>query len=354
MFAGVLKAIDNISYEEREIPPLKDDWILVNVKYAAICGSDIPRVKVKGTYSFPTVPGHEFSGIISQVGSQVDGFKPGDRVTVYPLVSCGSCSYCLNGNENLCGNYNYLGSRCDGGFAEYVVCPARNVIRVPENVSLEEAALVEPLSVALRGVKRAGVKRGGRVIIFGLGPIGLFAIQWAKKNGAVKIVGIDRNAHKLDIALRLGADFVLNSNEGDYLQKLHSIKSDYPFDVVLECSGSNLFQDQAITTVKKGGVISLLGNPQKETSFSEKTFQLLLRNEITLIGSWNSLIVPGENEWQEVLHSLSDGTISAMPVITHRFPLSEIKDVFDNLYERKYDHYCKGIFVVNATESDLT
>lgn len=349
MFAGVLKAINDIQYEQLEVPSLKAGWVMVKVTYAAICGSDIPRVKVKGTYSFPTVPGHEFSGVISQLGPDVTDLREGERVTVYPLLPCGSCSYCTSDTENLCTNYNYLGSRCNGGFAEYVACPAKNVLRIPADVSLEEAALVEPLAVALRGVKRAGVRKGSTVVVFGLGPIGLFALQWAKKNGADNVIGIDRNAHKLEIALTVGADSVLNSTDENYLPRLRSLIEAHPVDVVLECSGANLFQDQAITTVKKGGVISLLGNPQKDTHFSEKTFQLLLRNEITVIGNWNSLSNLKESEWREVLHSLSTKAVSVMPVITHRFPLSMVREVFDNLHERKYDRYCKGVFVVDPS-----
>ena len=344
-FAGVLHGIDDIRYQDQELPILKEDEVLVKVRSAGVCGSDIPRVKTKGTYHFPTIPGHEFAGFISKRGEKVQNVEMGDRVTVYPLIPCGQCNYCQANKENLCQDYNYLGSRCDGGFAEYVKCPARNVLPLPDQVSFEEAALVEPMAVALRGVKRSKIRFGNKVVVFGLGPIGLFAAQWAKLMGASLVIGIDRNNHKLEIAKELGADHVFNSNTENYKNQIKEILMGEA-DVILECSGANVFQEKAIELIKKFGTISVLGNPKQDVVFKEKIFQWILRKEITLIGSWNSLITNQENEWQLVLEALKSKKISAIPLITHRFKLPEIKQVFDNLYDRKYENYCKGVFMI--------
>lgn len=344
--AGVLESINNINYKNIEISELKVGEVLVKVKCAGICGSDIPRVKTKGTYHFPTIPGHEFAGIVSSIGNDVNSVSIGDRVTVYPLISCQECSYCLDGKDNLCENYNYLGSRCDGGFAEYVKCPARNLLKISEQVSFEEAALIEPIAVGLRGVKRSKIKLGDKIIVFGLGPIGLFALQWAKLKGASLVVGIDRNNHKLEIAKEVGVDYVINSNDEACDKRIKELVGSTGADVILECSGANVFQEKAIDLVKKFGTISIIGNPKGDVTFKEKCFQWILRKEITLIGSWNSLIVDRENEWQEVIDALESKKLQVMPMITHRFALPEIKEVFDNLYEKKYGGYCKGVFVV--------
>ena len=345
-FAGILHQIDDLQYQNIELPEIKENEVLVQVKCAGICGSDIPRVKTKGTYTFPTIPGHEFAGIVFKKGNKASHLQVGDRVTVYPLIPCHSCTFCQSGKENLCDNYNYLGSRCDGGFAEYVKCPADNIIKIPEKVTFEEAALVEPMAVALRGVKRSHIKSGDKVVIFGLGPIGLFAAQWAKLRGAKVILGVDRNKHKLEIAQRVGLDYALNSSDDRLDVNMKELIGSEGPDVVLECSGSNEFQEKAIALVKKSGTISFIGNPAGNVVFQEKYFQLILRKEVTLIGSWNSLITSAENEWKEVVEHLALGTIHVFPIITHRFKLSEIKEVFDNLHLKKYDRYCKGIFLM--------
>ena len=343
-FAGVLYGIDDLRYQNIVVPKINETEVLIEVKSAGICGSVIPRVKTKGTYIFPTIPGHEFAGIVFAKGNKVQKVTVGDRVSVYPLIPCKQCSYCRENKENLCDNYNYLGSRCDGGFANYVKCPAENVLKIPEKVTFEEAALLEPMAVAFRGVKRGRIRPGDKVIIFGLGPVGLFAAQWAKLMQASLVIGVDRNEHKLKIARKCGIDQVIDSGREDYDQKIKEITGSTGVDLVFECSGANLFQEKSIELIKKFGTISLIGNPQGDVIFKEKNFQLILRKEITLIGNWNSLITPDENEWETVLAALASGKLLVSPIITHRFELKDIKQVFDDLQDKKYKDYCKGIF----------
>ncbi len=349
-FAGVLHGIDDLRYQTVEVPRISDNEVLVEVKCAGICGSDIPRVKTKGTYSFPTIPGHEFSGIVSAKGNKVETVKIGERVSVYPLIPCRNCSYCQEKKENLCEDYNYLGSRCDGGFANYVKCPSENILKIPETVTFEEAALLEPMAVALRGVKRGEIKPNHKVIVFGLGPIGLFAAQWAKLMRASLVIGVDRNEYKLKIARECGVDQIINSNEENYEIKIRELVGPRGADIIFECSGANLFQEKAIELIKKFGTISLIGNPKGDVLFKEKYFQWILRKEITLIGNWNSLITPEENEWEMVLTALASGKLKVSPVITHRFELKDIKLIFDNLQDKRYTDYCKGIFLMGGKE----
>lgn len=166
MKAAVLYSIDDLRVEEVPTPEVKDGWVLIKVDSAGICGSDIPRIKKTGTYSFPLIPGHEFSGKVLETG---------EKVAVYPLIPCGECVFCKTGEFNLCDHYDYLGSRRDGGFAQFVSVPEGNLIPVPENVSLEDAALAEPATVAQHAVKRSKLVKGGTVLVVGAGTIGYFA-----------------------------------------------------------------------------------------------------------------------------------------------------------------------------------
>ena len=158
---------------------------------------------------FPTVCGHEFAGIVDACGPGVDGFTPGDPVVVFPLLWCGTCSACEQGKYVQCRDYDYLGSRSDGAFAEYVVAPKANLIRVPQGVTLEEAAMTEPAAVALHAVRRAQTSLAGKTVaIFGAGPIGLMTAQWARIMGATTVFLFDIVAEKLALAKRLGFDEV--------------------------------------------------------------------------------------------------------------------------------------------------
>jgi L-iditol 2-dehydrogenase len=331
MYAAVLHGINDIRYQEVPTPTPGIGEVLVKVKSAAICGSDIPRVKTKGTYNFPTIPCHEFSGVVDALGEGVESGWQGKRVAVYPLISCKKCDFCVSGKDNLCDNYNYLGSRCDGAFAQYVKTPVANLLPLPDAVTFEQASLIEPLGVAMRGLNKAGVKAGDEIVVFGLGTIGLSVVQLAIQRGA-RVTGIDRNSHKLEIARSFGATAVTNLEEVGKC------------DAVIECTGSEVFNQAAIEKVKKSGVIARLGNPSGVISFPESNFQNILRKELTITGVWNSLLLDNVNEWRDVLGVMPH--LQPEKIITHRFNLSDAKEVFDKLHAREYDGYCKGVFVL--------
>ena len=187
MDALVLHDVGDARFESISKPEVSDGEVLVRVGFCGVCGSDIPRVFVKGTYSFPTVCGHEFAGTVEACGPGVDDLETGAAVAVFPLLWCGRCPACEQGKYVQCFDYDYLGSRSNGGFAEYVVAPRRNLLRVPEGVSLDEAAMTEPASVALHALRRGGGTRPGEsVAVFGAGPIGVMVAQWARAMGAAR------------------------------------------------------------------------------------------------------------------------------------------------------------------------
>ncbi len=224
MNALVLHAVGDARFEQIPRPKPATGEALVRVAFCGICGSDLPRTFVKGTYRFPTVCGHEFAGVVESCGEGVTQVAPGDRVVVFPLLWCGKCAACERGNFVQCSNYDYFGSRRDGALAEYVAAPVRNLVRVPEGVSLEAASMTEPAAVALHALKRAGGGFIGQsVVIFGAGPIGLMAAQLARVMGAAQVILFDLVARKLAMAVRLGFPLAFNPRETDPLEKVQEL-----------------------------------------------------------------------------------------------------------------------------------
>jgi len=184
MKAAVLHAPGDLRVEDVPVPAIGPDDVLVRVMAAGICGSDIGRVMVTGTYRFPTVPGHEFAGQIEKTGANVTHLVAGDRVAVAPLMPCFDCEWCRAGKFSLCDSYDFMGSRSDGAFAEFVKAPARNVMKIPDSVSYDAAATIEPAAIILHGIHKLDVSLGDAVAVVGCGALGYFALQFAKLSGA--------------------------------------------------------------------------------------------------------------------------------------------------------------------------
>lgn len=324
MNALVLHGVGDARLEQIPRPALEDGHVVVRVAFCGVCGSDIPRVFVKGTYKFPTVCGHEFSGTVVECGRGVDDLEPGDRVAVFPLIWCDRCPACERGKFVQCLDYDYLGSRRDGAFAEYVVAPRRNLLRVPDGVSLEEAAMTEPASVALHALRRAGgTSPGETVAIFGAGPIGLMVAQWARAMGASDILLFDIVPRKLELARDLGFSDVHDGREGNPLEKVHSRTSGQGAHVSVEAAGVPATLLQAAEAARRGGRVVLLGNPSADVSLSAPLISQLMRREIDVHGTWNSDFSPSGNDddWHTTLEAMASKTIDLLPLVTHRVPL---------------------------------
>lgn len=339
MLAAVLHAPGDLRIEHVPIPKPSENQVLVHVKAAGICGSDLPRIMVNGTYHFPTIPGHEFCGEIAQTGTNVSGLSVGDRVLVAPILPCGKCDSCQQGHYGQCDNYNYLGSRTDGGFAEYVAAPAENIIHLPDSVTFLEGAAVEPAAVTLHGIMRLKFRAGDCAVVLGCGAIGLFAIQFAKIMGATDIIAVDINNEKLDFAKQAGATHLINSMKKDALAEINSITKTAGADVVIETAGSNITQVQSIQVCKKHGQILYLGTAHKDVVLSPKVFEHIIRREITITGSWNSYSAPFPGrEWFAVLRFIEQGSLKISPFITHQFPLKKAPEVIHDMSERKFTY----------------
>lgn len=330
MKAGVLHAREDIRYEEIATPSPKAGQVLIKVKYTGICGSDLPRVNGDASHYFPNILGHEFSGIIAEIGEGVTTLKVGDRVSGVPLVPCFTCDDCQSGNYSLCKKYSFIGSRQFGSFAEYVVVPEKNAVKFDESISFEQGAFFEPITVALHGLNRLDYKGGKTVAILGGGTIGLFTMQWAKIFGAKKVAVFDISKERLKLAKRLGADTGINTLEDDFKEKAKSFTDGKGFDYVYETAGNTITMKMAFELVANKGAVSLIGTPTKEISFRVDEWENLNRKEFTLTGSWMSYSAPfpGE-EWELTAHYFKTGILKFdESFIFKKMPLSEISDAF--------------------------
>jgi len=309
--------------------------LLIRVGACGVCGSDIPRVFEKGTYRFPLIPGHEFAGQVEAVGEGVGGDWAGAAVAVFPLLPCGQCSLCRVGAYAQCEDYDYLGSRRDGAFAEYVCASEWNVLRLPAGVSVEAGAMVEPAAVAVHALRQARLDMGDTVVIFGAGPIGLMLGQWARIWGASRVLLVDVDAAKLDFARKAGFEDTFNPRlQGNVAMWVEEMLEDGA-DVVVEASGSTAAYEQCMAAARTFGRVVLMGNPAGDMTLSQKAYWALLRKELRVTGTWNSVYggFP-KDEWRMALAAMAAGTLRPTELITHRVALAEVPAALEMMRAR--------------------
>lgn len=337
MKAYVLHAVNDLRYDDIPIPDCPKDWAIVEVKAAGICSSDIARVFTKGTYHFPTIPGHEFAGIVKSVGCESDNRWIGKKVGIFPLIPCRTCSQCKEKHYEMCANYDYVGSRRDGGFAEYVAVPVWNLIELPDNIRYEEAAMLEPLSVALHAIKIGDVKQGDSVAIIGTGMIGIAAGQWAKKFDAKNVTVIGRNEDKRNLIENCGLEYKV-SNFTDDMDE---------YDFVLEAVGTPSSVETSISCCKAGGSLLLMGNPSGDMHISQNVYWKILRKQLTVRGTWNSSYDgTNQSDWTDAVSALSLGEIKVNSLISHCFKQEELMQGLE-LMKKHNEPYCKVMTLWN-------
>lgn len=351
MKAWVLHGINDLRYETVDNPVLSDNEVLVAVKAAGICGSDIPRIYRIGTYSYPLIPGHEFSGIVTECGKAVDQSLMDARVGVFPLIPCGECRPCRNWQYEMCRNYSYLGSRRDGGFAEYVAVPADNLIRLPDNVTFEEAAMLEPMAVAVHAIRHVTISDTDTIVVCGLGTIGLLMLMFLleKGNGSShKILVIGNKDFQRQTAGQMGLppECYCDSRQQDAHKWIMEHTSGRGADVFFECVGKNDTVVQAVDAAAPAGRIVLVGNPASDMVLEKAVYWKLLRNQITVKGTWNSSFTgESDDDWHYVLDRISRKKIDPAALITHRFELDDLGQGFQIMLNKEED-YCKVIGVL--------
>jgi L-iditol 2-dehydrogenase len=334
---GKMKAVrmykpKDLRVEEVPKPKMQADEAMVKVHACGVCGSDIPRILTYGAHVSPIICGHEFSGEIEAIGENVKDFKVGDRVVVPPLIPCGECEWCKKGIYSLCEDYDYYGSRRDGAYAQYVSVKESNLMHVPDNVSYEDAATLDPCANAWHGlINRGHFNKGDTVAVVGAGPIGLFAVQIAHMKGAKKIFAIDVWDKKLEIAEKVGADVVINSLEQDPVEIIKKETAGEGVNVVCDFSGAPSAQKQAILMASKMGRVVFLGISHKGLDLSAEEVDTLMRGQLEIAGSWNSFTDPFPGaDWTESLKMYEKG-MSAKEIISHKLTLDEVPAIFEKI-----------------------
>ena len=334
MKACVLEDIGKLVYKEVADPVMKPGEVLMRIRACGICSSDIPRIFETGTYHFPTIPGHEFSGEIIDAYDEKNKELIGRRAAVFPLIPCRECPSCKEEEYARCDNYDYFGSRCDGGMAELLAVPVWNLVFFSGSLDFSDAALCEPASVACHAVDRGGVGEGDTVIVVGTGTVGILEAFWARAKGAAKVILIGRSEEKLSFIRSLGFENVINVSEKDPEQTVRELTGGSGADVCLECVGNPQAVNTAVICAKKGGRVVLTGNPSGDITFEKAVYWKILRNELTVIGTWNSSFSEKINDWKKTIKYMENGQLPADKLVTHKFSLAETCKALDVLKDR--------------------
>jgi L-iditol 2-dehydrogenase len=330
MKALLLTEYRHLELTDMPAPEIGDEDVLVRVRACGICGSDVHGYDgSSGRRIPPLVMGHEAAGVVAKVGKAVRNVQEGDRVTFDSTVYCGKCFFCRRGQINLCDNRNVLGVSCGdyrrhGAFAEYVSVPQHIVYRLPENLSFEEAALIESVSIAVHAVGRTPVRLGDTAVVVGTGMIGLLVVQALRAAGCGRIIAVDIEDFKLERALTLGADEGLNSRKVDVGAEIAARTEGRGADLAVEVVGATASLGTAIASVRKGGAVTLVGNLAPTV---ELPLQAAVTRELSLYGSCSSC-----GEYPRCIDLMSRGEIRVKPLISAMAPLEEGPAWFDRLY----------------------
>lgn len=322
--------------------------VLLKVRAAGICGSDLPRAYVNGPYHYPLVLGHEFAGQIEGVGEGMDPALIGRKAAIFPLIPCNKCQFCKEHHYAKCTNYSYFGSRQDGAFSEYVTVPEFNLIMLDDNADLREAAMIEPAVVGLHVMRRAHLDLNDNVVIYGAGPIGIMIARWAKIYGANRVLMVDVDKKKIGFAVSLGfseAD-MCDASEKDPVEWVLEQTGGNGADVCIEGSGSSPGLVNSLRSCRVYGKVLMLGNPHSDMKIPREVYDKFMRKEATILGVFNSVYKQGpHNEWEEAAAAIQSGKLKVADLITHEVPIDELNDLFDLMHNNKA-LYCKGMMVM--------
>lgn len=324
-----------IEYSDIPRPQIKDNEVLAEIAYAGFCATDIElltgeMVHIKnGNTTYPIIPGHEWSGTIVEVGKDVRDFKVGDLVTSDVSLGCGECETCRQGHYNLCPNREVIGSyrNRQGVFAQYVAVPQRHLYKLPEGLSLEEAALAEPAATAMYAVSKARIPAGAQVLVIGDGPIGQLAAQLANIAGASKVIMAGSWDEKLAIAKECGIAETINYHKEDVVQRARELTEGGP-EIIIETSGNNSALGNAVQALKPTGRIVAVS--WYNGSAVEVAMNTVIVKDAELIGSLAS-----PNSFTPVLRYMAEGKLKVKPLITHVKPLAEFEDVIKMIRAKK-------------------
>lgn len=348
MKAYVLRGVNQFQMEEIEKPSLQKGEVLVKVMAAGICGSDIPRAYQTGAHRHPIVIGHEFSGKVVEVAADGEDKWLDKAVGVFPLIPCRECGPCRNSQYEMCRNYDYLGSRRDGAFAEYVAVPKECLIELPEGVSYEAAAMLEPMAVATHAMRGFRAEKDDYIVVCGLGTIGLFLTMFLRETGAEHILVIGNKDFQKERVFSLGiseenyCDMRAQNVEEWILARTEGRGADLFF----ECVGKNETFARAVNLTAPAGRVMLVGNPHSDMTLEKTVYWKILRNQLTVKGTWNSSFTgEAEDDWHYVLDLLAQKKIIPEQMITHRFSMEELERGFQIMRDKTEDYIkIMGVF----------
>ncbi len=327
MKAYVLEKVGQLTYKDVPEPQLQKDEVLVEVVNAGICGSDIPRIFKTGTYHFPTIPGHEFAGIVRQAAGEENKHLVGKKVGAFPLIPCMKCEPCKGKAHEMCRSYNYLGSRTDGGFAEYVAVPVWNLIALPSAVSFEDAAMLEPACVALHAIRQADMSNVRSAVVYGCGTIGTLVLQWLTAMGVENLYAVGTRTEQQDLVAGVAKCIFCNCREKNPVDFIKEQTQDAGVDIVFECVGVNESINNAVSLVRAGGQVVLVGNPAGDIGFDKQTYWKILRQQLKIYGTWNSSFTKEEeDDWHQAVKAIQAGKIRPSAQITQRFSFDRLHD----------------------------
>ena len=329
----LLSEYNHLDVVDTPVPSTGPDEVLVQVAACGICGSDVHGYDgSSGRRIPPIVMGHEAAGTVASVGADVKDFSPGDRVTFDSTVYCGHCAYCARGEVNLCDNRQVIGVSCTdyrraGAFAEFIAVPQRIVYRLPDDISFEEAAMLEAVSVALHAVRISPVSVGQSALVIGAGMIGLLTLQAARAAGCSRVLIADVDETRLNLAKQVGAEETLHASGPELIAEIMQRTGGKGMDLVLEAVGRNETIAAAIDCVRKGGTVTLIGNITPEVSLP---LQKVVSRQIRLQGSCASA-----GEYPEAMELMASGKIQVKPLITAVASLEEGPSWFERLHSRE-------------------
>ncbi len=324
--AAYLDGAKNLVLSTADRPEIKSDEALVKVKSVGICGSDVMYYRTGGTkkrpITGPYILGHEVSGIVEDKGSDVKNLNIGDRVAVEPGITCGRCQYCKSGKYNLCKDVKFLATPpVDGALVEYISHKADLLYPLPDEISFDEGALVEPSSVAFYSVVKSGLKTAKSSLVLGAGPIGLLVFKMAKLLGSFPIGVVDVDDNRLALAKKLGADFTINVKDREIVKAVYDSGFGDEYDVVFECTGVGSVISSSVFLVKKGGHLSMVGIFDGTAPIRTKE---IIDREITITGTYRF-----SNTFPDVIGLMERGMLEVRSLITHYFSLDEAARAFD-------------------------
>ena len=323
MLQQVMTAPGEIIFREIPVPEIGDDDVLVKIHMIGVCGSDIHVYHGKHPFTkYPVTQGHEVSGEVVRTGKNVKEFKAGDKVTIEPQIYCGHCYPCTHGKYNLCESLRVMGFQSTGTASTYFAVDRSKVTRLPDEMSYEEGAMIEPLAVAVHAAKRLGEVRGVKAAVIGAGPIGNLVAQSLKALGAEKVLITDISDYRLDLAKKCGIDVAINTRETDFNDALINTFGPDKADVIYDCAGNDITMNSAIRSARKGSKIVLVA---VYAGMANVDLAVLNDHELDL----DTTMMYRHEDYVDAIRLVNEKKINLSLLMSNKFPFREYKKAYE-------------------------